>query len=46
MEINKRFKNIQFGFTGTNSVDVTVSPVITGIALNVRDLGEEGKVHM
>ena len=44
-EINKRFRQIQFGFNGTNSAAVTKSPLISGIALNARDLGEEGKVQ-
>lgn len=44
VEINKRFRTIQFGFSGTNTSDVTTSPVITGIALNARELNEESKV--
>lgn len=45
VEIDKRFKQIQFGFNGVNTTDVTKSPVFSGIALNARDLSEEGKVH-
>jgi len=43
-EIDKRFKQIQFGFDGTNDDTVTASPVVSGVALNVRDLAEEAKV--
>lgn len=45
VEINKRFRNIQFGFDGANTTAVTRSPVITGIALNARELNEESKVR-
>lgn len=45
MEINKRFKEIQFGFNGTNDGTVYGTPRITGVALNARELKEEGKVR-
>lgn len=43
-EINKRFHDVQFGFDGENDNTNTKSPRITSVALNVRDLGEEGKM--
>lgn len=44
LEINKRFNEIQFGFDGENDNTNTKSPRITSVALNARDLGEEGKM--
>lgn len=44
LEINKRFNEIQFGFDGENDGTNTKSPRITSVALNARDLGEEGKM--
>jgi len=45
MEINKRFHEIQFGFDGTNEGSGYVPPRITSVALNARELSEEGKLH-
>lgn len=45
MEINKRFHEIQFGFEGTNDGSTFVPPRITSVALNARELSEEGKLH-
>lgn len=45
MEINKRFHEIQFGFDGTNDGSSFTPPRITAVALNARELGEEGKLH-
>lgn len=44
-EINKRFHEIQFGFNGTNDGSTFVPPRITSVALNARELSEEGKLH-
>lgn len=44
-EINKRFHEIQFGFVGENDGSSYTPPRITSVALNARELGEEGKVH-
>lgn len=44
-EINKRFHEIQFGFQGTNDGSSLEPPRVTGVALNARELGEEGKMH-
>lgn len=44
-EINKRFREIQFGFVGTNSGDKREVVRITSVGLNVRELSEEGKMH-
>lgn len=45
LEIDKRFREIQFGFNGTNEGTTLIPARFTGIALNARELGEEGKVH-
>lgn len=45
LDINKRFREIQFGFDGTNSGSDLDPARITGVALNARELNEEGKVH-
>ncbi len=45
MEINKRFHEIQFGFEGTNDGSTFTPPRITSVALNARELSEEGKLH-
>jgi len=44
-EINKRFHEIQFGFDGTNDGSTFVPPRVTSVALNARELSEEGKLH-
>lgn len=44
-EINKRFHEIQFGFVGTNDGSSYTPPRVTAVALNARELGEEGKLH-
>ncbi len=44
-EINKRFHEIQFGFQGTNDGSSYTPPRITSVALNARELSEEGKMH-
>jgi len=44
-EINKRFHEIQFGFVGTNDGSSTISPRVTSVGLNARELSEEGKAH-
>lgn len=44
-EINKRFHEIQFGFQGTNDGSTFTPPRITSVALNARELSEEGKLH-
>ncbi len=44
-EINKRFHEIQFGFIGTNDGSTFTPPRVTAVALNARELGEEGKLH-
>lgn len=44
-EINKRFHQIQFGFIGENDGSSNVSPRVTSVGLNARELGEEGKAH-
>lgn len=44
-EINKRFREVQFGIDGQN-VGTTRTPArITSVGVNVRELGEEGKMH-
>ena len=44
-EINKRFREIQFGFDGVNE-GITRTPArITSVGINARELGEEGKMH-
>lgn len=43
LEINKRFHDIQFGFDGVNDNTNDTTTKITSVALNARDLGEEGK---
>lgn len=44
-EINKRFREIQFGFVGKNTGSSKTPTRITAVALNARELKEEGKVH-
>jgi hypothetical protein len=44
-EINKRFHEIQFGFNGVNEGTGFVPPRVTSVALNARELSEEGKLH-
>jgi hypothetical protein len=44
-EINKRFREIQFGFVGTNEGTTRTPARITSVGINVRELGEEGKMH-
>lgn len=44
-EINKRFREIQFGFEGTNEGTAGTPARITSVGINVRELGEEGKMH-
>lgn len=43
-EINKRFKEVQFGIEGINTGTKTPAR-ITSVGINVRELGEEGKMH-
>lgn len=44
-EINKRFREIQFGIVGTNEGTTYVPARVTSVGINVRELGEEGKMH-
>lgn len=44
-EINKRFREIQFGFDGTNEGTTRTPARITSVGINARELGEEGKMH-
>lgn len=44
-EINKRFREIQFGFDGTNEGTTHTPARITSVGINARELGEEGKMH-
>lgn len=44
-EINKRFREIQFGIIGTNEGTTRTPARITSVGINVRELGEEGKMH-
>ncbi len=44
-EINKRFREIQFGIVGTNEGTTRTPARITSVGINVRELGEEGKMH-
>lgn len=44
-EINKRFREIQFGIVGTNEGSTYVPARVTSVGINVRELGEEGKMH-
>ena len=47
VEINKRFREIQFGLEGTydNDSETRTPARITSVGINVRELGEEGKMH-
>lgn len=44
-EVNKRFREIQFGVEGVNTGSGRVPARITSVGMNVRELGEEGKMH-
>ena len=44
-EINKRFREVQFGFVGTNTGTTRTPARITSVGINARELGEEGKMH-
>lgn len=44
LEINKRFREIEFGFDGETSDTNTISPRIISVQANVRSLGEERKL--
>lgn len=44
-EINKRFREVQFGFDGTNEGSTRTPARITSVGINARELGEEGKMH-
>lgn len=44
MEINKRFKEITFGFDGTTTDATPEPPTIVSVQLNARTLGEEMKL--
>lgn len=44
-EINKRFREIQFGLVGTNEGSTRTPARITSIGINARELSEEGKMH-
>ncbi|ATW62244.1 hypothetical protein CQ476_43 [TM7 phage DolZOral124_53_65] len=44
-EVNKRFREVQFGLVGTNDGSSRVTPRITSVGINVRELSEEGKMH-
>ena len=44
-EVNKRFKEAQFGIVGENTGSHQESPRITSVGMNIRDLSEEGKMH-
>ena len=44
-EVAKRFREIQFGFDGANTGSTRQPARVTSVALNARELSEEGKVH-
>lgn len=44
LEINKRFREIEFGFDGEMDDTNTISPRIISVQANVRSLGEERKL--
>lgn len=44
-DINKRFREIQFGIVGTNDGTSTTPARVTAVGLNARELKEEGKMH-
>jgi hypothetical protein len=44
LEINKRFRELEFGFDGEMTDDNTVTPRIISVQANVRSLGEERKL--
>lgn len=44
-EVNKRFKDMQFGIVGANTGSVMTPARITSVGANVRELSEEGKMQ-
>lgn len=44
-EVNKRFRDMQFGFNGLNTGTVREPARITSVGANIRELSEEGKMH-